>query len=261
VELTSGISAVLTWNSRTRPKAASDERSSKISRVSPAISRYPSTLTNHVKSGVHHSTKPGSKKSEELTTILVISSVSSSLKAPVCKTSVQLDVRSQYIRTAESAAANWFADIVQHAYDGTLAACPSGKKTVDMVFICAGMLRGDSVYGPGDITLGDILEILPFEDPLVVIEVDGETIWKALEAGLSTWPAQEGRFPVISGVRVEWDSKGKPGERVRSVKIVKEGGEDGEEVKKDGSGKYIVLTREYMAQVSVASCARNIDLI
>ena len=52
------------------------------------------------------------------------------------------------------------------------------------VLICAGTLRGDSVYGPGifpgpklkamdsskatgEITPDDILEILPFEDPIV----------------------------------------------------------------------------------------------
>jgi len=45
---------------------------------------------------------------------------------------------------------------------------------------------------PGEITLGDIMEILPFEDPIVVIEVDGETLWGALEGALETWPAQEG---------------------------------------------------------------------
>lgn len=44
----------------------------------------------------------------------------------------------------------------------------------------------------GNITLGDITEILPFEDSLVVLELDGETIWAALESGLGTWPAQEG---------------------------------------------------------------------
>jgi 5'-nucleotidase len=82
---------------------------------------------------------------------------------------------------------------------------------VDGVFICAGMLRGDSVYGPGMnisqssqyswtelyhligfLTLGDVLEILPFEDPLVVLEISGKALWGALEAALSTWPAQEG---------------------------------------------------------------------
>lgn len=62
----------------------------------------------------------------------------------------------------------------------------------DAVFITAGTLRGDSIYGPGTITIGDILGILPFEDPLVVIEVDGATIWAALESGLEAWPAQEG---------------------------------------------------------------------
>ncbi len=44
----------------------------------------------------------------------------------------------------------------------------------------------------GFLTLGDVLEILPFEDPLVVLEISGKTLWEALEASLSTWPAQEG---------------------------------------------------------------------
>ena len=50
----------------------------------------------------------------------------------------------------------------------------------------------DSTNNIGVISLGDIMEILPFEDPIVVLEVDGETIWAALESALSTWPAQEG---------------------------------------------------------------------
>lgn len=45
---------------------------------------------------------------------------------------------------------------------------------------------------PGIITIGDILEILPFEDPIVVLEIDGATLWDALESSLKTWPAQEG---------------------------------------------------------------------
>jgi 2',3'-cyclic-nucleotide 2'-phosphodiesterase (5'-nucleotidase family) len=44
----------------------------------------------------------------------------------------------------------------------------------------------------GNITLGDILEIVPFEDPVVVLELDGERLWGALEASLEKWPAQEG---------------------------------------------------------------------
>ena len=50
-----------------------------------------------------------------------------------------------------------------------------------MAYVCSGL-----------VTLGDILEILPFEDPIVALELDGEAIWDALEQSLSTWPAQEG---------------------------------------------------------------------
>jgi 5'-nucleotidase len=96
---------------------------------------------------------------------------------------------------------------VRHAYDDALyTRYGSGS---DGVIISAGTLRGDSVYPPGkrlplvarltptevvegEITLGDILEILPFEDPTVVLELDGEALWDALEAGLSKYPAQEG---------------------------------------------------------------------
>jgi hypothetical protein len=38
-------------------------------------------------------------------------------------------------------------DIIRHAYDDALTV--KGYGGVDSVLICAGMLRGDSVYGPG----------------------------------------------------------------------------------------------------------------
>lgn len=90
----------------------------------------------------------------------------------------------------KSATGNWFADVVRHAYDEPLQAM--NMKEVDAVFLCAGALRGDTTYGPGKILLGDILEILPFDDCLVILELDGETIWQAFEVGFSAWPATEG---------------------------------------------------------------------
>ncbi|KAF9036929.1 Metallo-dependent phosphatase [Hymenopellis radicata] len=213
--------------------------------------------------GKRHSIQPGSKSLEKLATILkkLLSSVSNTLKAPVCQSTVPIDVRSQFIRTAESAAGNWFADVIRHAYDDCL--CVEGGGS-DIVFICAGTLRGDSIYGPGYITLGDILEILPFEDPIVVLELDGQAIWDALEASLETWPAQEGRFPVISGMHVSWDSRREPGNRVLGVWLSKEvedsllDGRSGQSTPRlvdaypiertRGGRKYKVVTREYMAQ-------------
>ncbi|KAL0567578.1 hypothetical protein V5O48_014416 [Marasmius crinis-equi] len=203
-------------------------------------------------SGRRHTIKPDMPSSEELSQLLkkLLSSVSSSLKAPVCKSTVSLNLRSSIIRTEETAGANWFADIIRHAYDDAL--CMKGRGGSDAVFMCA-----------GNITLGDILEILPFDDPVVVIEVDGATIWDALESSLETWPAQEGRFPVISGMRVSWDSRRERGQRVLGVWLTKEAEEsihgdsghstprivDGEPIpRSDTSRKYKIVTREYMAE-------------
>jgi 5'-nucleotidase len=64
------------------------------------------------------------------------------------------------------------------------------------------------------------------------------------------------RFPVLAGLRVEWESAREPGVRVRSVRLLKErtaGGapdpDDEEDVPREGGRKYALLTREYMAQV------------
>ncbi|KAJ7470346.1 Metallo-dependent phosphatase-like protein [Mycena latifolia] len=212
--------------------------------------------------GKRHSTKPGSKSSEKLTEILktVLGSVSSTLKAPVCKTNVALDVRSQLIRTEESAAANWFADVLRHAYDDALSMKGCGGS--DGVLICAGTLRGDSIYGPGQMTLGDILEILPFSDPIIVLELDGSAIWDALESSLETFPAQEGRFPVISGLRVSWDSRRSPGQRIIGIWLINETEDnefgrsghstpklvDGEPIQRTTDKTYKIVTRQYMAE-------------
>jgi len=145
---------------------------------------------------------------------------------------------------------------LRHAYDESLTLKGCGGS--DGVLICGGTLRGDTVYGPGEITLGDIMEILPFEDPIVVVELDGETIWAALEAALYTWPAQEGRFPIVSGFRVDWDSTAQPGQRVKNIYFAEEDETDvtrgiiqhrnGSHLeRKKGGRMYKIVTREYMA--------------
>lgn len=88
------------------------------------------------------------------------------------------DARSEIVRTQETGLGNWVADVLIHAYaesllekgpenekDGGQGVLDPPKKSngkrnftgVDAVIICGGTLRGDSQYGPGKITLGDIL--------------------------------------------------------------------------------------------------------
>ena len=76
---------------------------------------------------------------------------------------------------------NWVADILLHAYAEMLEETSKMDEEdhvardfdgrADAVIICGGTLRGDSMYPPGKITLGDILEIMPFDDPVVCLEV------------------------------------------------------------------------------------------
>lgn len=53
--------------------------------------------------GKRHATQPGSKSSEIMVELLekLLSAVSATLKAPVCESKVELDVRSHVIRTSE----------------------------------------------------------------------------------------------------------------------------------------------------------------
>ncbi|KAG9318101.1 Metallo-dependent phosphatase-like protein [Chiua virens] len=170
--------------------------------------------------GKRHEIRPGMPSSKNLHKILgdILSSVSRAFTVPVCITEVELDLRSWFLRTEERGAANWFADALRHAYDDILRTkYGSGS---DGVLICAGTLRGDSQYPAGEITRGNIMEILPFDDPVVVLELDGESLWDTLEAALSTYPKPEGNFPVVSGFRVSWDSRLPPGQRLLGIWLV-----------------------------------------
>ncbi|KAG9121475.1 hypothetical protein FRC07_002562 [Ceratobasidium sp. 392] len=205
--------------------------------------------------GARRAVKPDMSPSDSLAEVLKkqLESVSSSLSEPICQSLTEWNAKSDLVRTDESSLGNWMADVLRHAYDDAL--CVKAGGVADGVLICGGTLRGDSVYGPGEITLGDLLEILPFEDPIVVQALDGKTIWTALESALSTWPAQEGRFPIVSGFRIEWDSRLPPGNRIKGIwfaeqEVSSDGSvhsKNGRPLERDDSQVYRIVTREYMA--------------
>ncbi len=122
--------------------------------------------------GKHHYVTPASPTSPELDKLVknLLESVTKTLKQPVCYTITPFDARSEIVRTQESALGNWAADVLLHAYDESLIEKNThitfekeekeGRtytEGADAVIICGGTLRGDSQYGPGTITLGDIL--------------------------------------------------------------------------------------------------------
>eukprot|EP00958_Prasinococcus_capsulatus_P028917 scaffold7228_cov523-Prasinococcus_capsulatus_cf.AAC.16 len=69
----------------------------------------------------------------------------------------------------------------------------------------SGSIRSDCVLPPGSITFRDLVRMLPFDDPLVVLEVRGWQLLAALERAVGGWPRLEGRFLQVSGLRFAFD--------------------------------------------------------
>src|SRR3989338_2421709 len=112
------------------------------------------------------------------------------------------------LRTQEMPISNFIADIARQAVDA------------DCCIINSGTIRSDSIYPAGPLTLKNLLSILPFPtDTIVSIRVNGAQILAALENGFSQYPAAEGRFPILSGIRVVVDPSLTPSHRVVSATV------------------------------------------
>jgi len=90
------------------------------------------------------------------------------------------------------------------------------------------------------VTRRDVLAELPFGNRLVVVAVKGSDLRAAIENGLSRLPAIAGRFPQVSGMRVEYDSQRPTGRRVLLIEV---GG-----APLDSDRMYKVATNDFMAR-------------
>jgi 5'-nucleotidase len=96
---------------------------------------------------------------------------------------------------------------------------------------------------PGEVTMGEVLTILPFQNTLSTFEISGEGVVAALENGVSQVEEVKGRFPQVAGLKFSWDPSVAPNEgRVQEV-MVAEG--DGY-VAIDPAKTYVVVTNNYV---------------
>ncbi|MEK3899529.1 S-layer homology domain-containing protein [Paenibacillus sp. FSL R7-0179] len=109
----------------------------------------------------------------------------------------------------------------------------------------------------GDITMGEVLTTLPFNNSLVALKVTGAEIISSLENAVSGLESDQGRFAHVSGMKYTYDSTKKPeivssltgqvtqtGERIISVEIKQA---DGTYLPVDPAGYYILSTNSFMA--------------
>ncbi|ATY66792.1 ser Thr phosphatase family [Cordyceps militaris] len=151
-----------------------------------------------------------------------------SLAKPIGWCAMPLDARFSTVRTKESNIGNFVCDIMRQHYHA------------DCCIMAAGTIRGDQIYPPGAVRIKDVTTCFPFEDPVVLLRVTGQAIWDAIENGVSTYPAQEGRFPQVSNIVFSFDPARERNKRVLSLEL------GGKPLELDR--KYLLATRGYMGR-------------
>lgn len=71
----------------------------------------------------------------------------------------------------------------------------------------------------GDVTMGEVLTVLPFQNTLSTFEVTGATMIAALENGVSEIEEGAGRFPQVSGMSFTVDPAAEAGSRISDVMV------------------------------------------
>jgi len=121
----------------------------------------------------------------------------------------------------------------------------TASEGVEMVIINGGGFR--SSITEGDITLGNILEVLPFSNTIATLELTGEDIVAALENGVSRAHSAinegTGRFPQVAGLRYTWSPDKLPGERILRVEVKNA---DGSFTPIDLDGTYKIATNDFL---------------
>ena len=123
-------------------------------------------------------------------------------------TQVALDGEGEDVRTRETNLGNLVADAVlnEGRYINAVIALVNG-----------GGIR--SSLPAGDISIGQVYEVLPFDNYMVGADISGKQLLGALENGVSQVEGVQGRFLQVAGMRFKWDGSAPPGKRIISADV------------------------------------------
>lgn len=95
----------------------------------------------------------------------------------------------------------------------------------------------------GDVTMGELLTVLPFQNTMATFRMSGKNILASLEHGVAGVQDGAGQFPQVAGIRYTFDLTLPPnGGRIQSVAVVGPGGEK----PLDPDKLYLVATNNFM---------------
>jgi 5'-nucleotidase len=132
-----------------------------------------------------------------------------SLEQTIGRTAVELDLKSEDVRTQETNMGDFIADAFRQA---------TGS---DVALVNGGSVRADTLIAPGVLTKRDILSALPYNNHVVKLQVTGAIVRAALEHGVASFglEIQPARFPQVSGMRYTFDASLPAGKRITSIAV------------------------------------------
>ena len=89
---------------------------------------------------------------------------------------------------------------------------------VEIALMNSGGIRAS--IDEGEVTMGEVLTVLPFQNTLATFRLSGKDVVAALENGVSQVEEVKGRFPQVAGLKFIWDPEMPAGEgRVTEVLV------------------------------------------
>ena len=135
------------------------------------------------------------------------SRLSTALETVAGTTQTPLDGISTHLRASETNLGNLVADAMR------------ADAKADLAITNSGSIRGNRVFPAGPLTRRTLIEIHPFDNVICVLALPGRVVLEALNYGVSSLPAANGKFPQVSGMTMTVDQNAPAGSRVHDVKV------------------------------------------
>jgi len=156
------------------------------------------------------------------------------LETVIGQTTVPLDTRETVVRRRESNVGNYVADSLRNSADADVGLMNGGGiRTGTRYFEDA------SEDAPADITQKLVVNVLPFPNNVVGLELSGSTLMTALENGVSRVEELSGRFPQVSNITYTYDPSQPAGNRIVEATV------GGESIDSDAS--YSLATNDFVS--------------
>ena len=150
----------------------------------------------------------------------------------VAETAEAVEGAREFCRTGECAMGNLVADAMLDRVK---------DQGISIAIQNGGGLRAS--IDAGEVTMGEVLTVLPFQNTLSTFFVSGQTVIDALENGVSQVEEVKGRFPQVAGLKFTWDASVAAGEgRIQEVMVM----EGGEFVAIDPAKTYGLVSNNYV---------------